>query len=259
MAGFALDEDILERMRDSGCYSVTMAIESGVPRVVNRLMAKPLRLEKVPGIIQSIRKLGMEAKGFFMLGYPGETRAEIEQTVRFAKALELDWTYFFITSPLPGTRLWDICAKEGYIETKDFDPTRSFYESIIRTPEFNPEYLQELREKAIIDMNFKNNPNLIKYDVERAIDSIGLVAKLYPHFVFANYFLAKAYEKKGDNAHALEYYRRAQKIDPQYEAVAEDIKRMAAVVTQAAKIQPLPQHRHESAHDAGEIPLSPYN
>lgn len=217
MAVYSLDESVLEKMAQSGCYSVSLAIESGNQQVLSKLMRKPVNLKKVPPLVQAIRRQGMDARGFFILGYPGETKETIKQTVDFAGGLELDWAYFFIASPLPHTKMWDMCVNNGYINPEDFDPLRSFHRSIIRTDEFDPEYLAEVREEAIVRVNFENNPNLRKYDINKAIEAFEDVVHKYPHFDFANYYLGEAYEKAGRKEDALLAWKKALKANPDYE------------------------------------------
>lgn len=211
-----LDDEIIEKMGISGCYSIALAIESGNQEVVTKLMNKPVNLKAVPNIIKKIRKAGMDARGYFIIGYPGETKENIQQTVDFARSLELDWAYFSIASPLPNTKMYKTCIEKGYIKEEDFDAIRSFHRSIIRTSEFDPEYLNEVREDAIINVCFRNNPNLLKYNVDRAIEDFKNVVNHYPHFDFANFYLGEAYLKKGDVDKALDYYRRTLAVNPLY-------------------------------------------
>ena len=168
----------------------------------------------MPGLVKKIRALGMDVRGFFMIGYPGETRDTIRRTIEYAKELELDWSYFSITSPIPKTAMYRTCIEKGYIKEGDFDPIRSFHRSIIRTPEFTPELLREIREEAIIDVCFRNNPNLLKYDLDRAIADFSSVVNHYPHFDFANFYLGEAYRKKGDIPRAVESYQNTLKANP---------------------------------------------
>jgi radical SAM superfamily enzyme YgiQ (UPF0313 family) len=101
-----LDTEILDAMKKSGCYSISLGIESGSEDVL-RLMDKRLNLEAVPRIVEMIVSRGMEANGFFIYGYPGETRADAKKTLRLAKSLPLTRANFALYSPLPGTRAYD--------------------------------------------------------------------------------------------------------------------------------------------------------
>jgi anaerobic magnesium-protoporphyrin IX monomethyl ester cyclase len=221
MAVYSLDEELLAKMKESGCYSVSLAIENGNQEIVSKIMRKPVNLKKVPPLAGMIRELGMEVKGFFILGYPGETKQTMEDTINFARQLELDWAYFFIFSPLPGTEIYDTCIEKGYMKESDFDPLRSFYQPAIKTPEFDQDYLVDLRERAIIDVNFTNNANLRKYDVDKAIASFQSVVNLYPHFDFANYYLGEAYLRRGLPDQARVCFQKTLELNPAYPDAAK--------------------------------------
>lgn len=226
MAVASLDEELLIKMKASNCYSVTLAIESGSQYVISKLMNKPVNLKKVPDLVKTIRNVGLEVRGFFIIGYPGETKETIRKTIEFAKKLELDWSVFSIASPIPNTRMYKTCIEKGYFKEKDFDPIRSFHASIINTPEFTAEELADLREDAILDVNFRNNPNLFKYNVDKAIESFQQVLKHYPHFDFANFYLGEAYFKKGDKNRAMDSYKRSLSINPLHEGANARLKEL---------------------------------
>jgi anaerobic magnesium-protoporphyrin IX monomethyl ester cyclase len=224
MAVASLDEELLKTMAASGCYSVTLAIESGNQEVLSKLMRKPVALKKVARLVKAIRSTGMLAKGFFMIGYPGETKGTIRETVEFARNLELDWAFFFIATPLPYTEMYNMAIKEGYLAAGDFNPLTSLYESVIKTPEFDTEYLTRVREEAIIDINFRNNRNLLKYNVDQAIADFEYVLSLYPHFDFAHEALGSAYLKKGWRDRACASWRRALTINVQNHDAAAKLR-----------------------------------
>lgn len=228
MAANTLDEELLTKMKESGCYSLTLAIESGNQHVVSRLMKKPVNLKRIPGLVKQIRNLNMDVRGFFILGYPDETKENMRETINFAREIELDWSYFSIFSPLPGTKSYNTCLEKGYIKKEDFDPLRSFHQSIVRTPEFTPEYLAEIREEAIVDVCFRNNPNLLKYDINKAIENFSSVVERYPHFDFANFYLGEAYLKKGEKSKAIQAYQDTLKSNPEYAAAKKRIEELQA-------------------------------
>jgi len=229
MAVYTLDDELIDKMAASGCYSVSLAIESGNQEVLHKLMNKPVDLKKVPPLVKKIRAAGMDARGFFILGYPDESRETMEETIAFARDLELDWAYFFVASPLPNTRMWDRCIEKGYIKPEDFDPVRSFHRSIIHTPEFDPDYVAAVRERAIIEVNFRHNPNLRTYDVDKAIRDFRDVATKYPHFDFAQFYLGEALRKKGDLEAARQAYQAALAANPDHAEAKQRLAELAAI------------------------------
>ena len=107
-----LDDDVLEALAQAGCSSIHVGIEAGSDRIRN-LMNKRLDLDKGVRALGRARKLGMETRGYFMLGYPTETRQEMDETIRTACELPLDWASFTITSALPGTDIYTDSRENG--------------------------------------------------------------------------------------------------------------------------------------------------
>lgn len=109
-----LDGDVLAAMAEAGCCSVHVGIETGSPRV-QRLMNKNLRLDGVSRALAAARDAGLETRGYFMLGYPGETVEEMEQTIQLSLDLPLDWASYTLTLALPGTGIYEDALADGTI------------------------------------------------------------------------------------------------------------------------------------------------
>jgi CheY-like chemotaxis protein len=140
-------------------------------------MRKPLNLKTVPALLKDMKDLGFETLGFFMIGFPEETREEIEETINGAvklKAAGLDYASFFIVNPLPGTEIYYQCLQKGYID-ENLDLTKANYgKGLITTPEFDPAYLSKMRHSAWIKINFSLNTDFILYPEEtrKALEKI---------------------------------------------------------------------------------------
>ena len=115
VAIWTLDKNLLEKMKKSGCYKLCFGIESGDPETL-RFIGKPLDLTYARKVIQWANELGIWTHGFFVIGFPYESKASIDRTLRFATESDLDFASFFIATPLPGTRLLEIVKREGLIE-----------------------------------------------------------------------------------------------------------------------------------------------
>jgi len=117
-----LNEALLTAMKESGCYQLALAIESGSKSVLRDLMKKNVSLDHAREVVAMMRRLKMGIFCFFVIGMPGETEADILMTIEYAKQLLPDEAYFSIATPYPGTPLYDQCRERGYIPA-DYDPT----------------------------------------------------------------------------------------------------------------------------------------
>ncbi len=145
IAVWTLDEELMALMKRSGCYDITMAIESGNQEVLRRIIKKPLKLEKVREVNAIARRLGIGRGAYFIIGLPGETRAQIMDTVNFERELRLDFHGMFIYNPLPGSELYAQCLREGAIsEDNFFEQGNQYFSSVIDTPEWTAEELEKI-------------------------------------------------------------------------------------------------------------------
>jgi len=115
-----LDHELLMLMKQSGLYLISVGIESGSDRVL-KLMKKGTNVSQIKSAIKMIRSVGIEVAGFFILGYPGENRDEIEETIRLACSLDLIRANFFTYLPFPGTESFNELQDNGELDKVNWD------------------------------------------------------------------------------------------------------------------------------------------
>ena len=116
-----VDLRLLKSMKKAGCRQIAYGIESGSDRI-NKLMQRNFDLKNAQKICGYTRRLGIETRGFYMIGYPTETKKEIMQTIYTAIKLDLDISFLSIIMPYPGTKLWDMVKERINFKTwKQFD------------------------------------------------------------------------------------------------------------------------------------------
>ena len=106
------DLELVTRMRASGCISVAYGIESGSEKIL-RNMNKQVTLKQAAQAIECSRAAGVRTPLAFMMGYPGETRATVMETVNFCKQLNIPLTAMTFTCPYPGTALYQQLRAAG--------------------------------------------------------------------------------------------------------------------------------------------------
>lgn len=110
-----LDPKLLRLMKKSGLYSVSVGVESGVDRI-RKLMKKNLMTKTIEEKANMIHDEGLEMIGFFIVGYPGETKADINATIDLACKLPLKRAGFSAYKPFPGTEAYTQLVEQGKIK-----------------------------------------------------------------------------------------------------------------------------------------------
>jgi radical SAM superfamily enzyme YgiQ (UPF0313 family) len=107
-----LDEELLGLMKQVGWHSVFIAPESGSERTL-AAMRKHVDLSAVEERIRVIQRAGLRVLGFFIIGYPGETAADIRRTLAYARRMPFDAVTFTCFQPLPGTPVTEELLASG--------------------------------------------------------------------------------------------------------------------------------------------------
>jgi len=162
-----VNEEILDWMKESGCYQLTFSLESGSPNTLKR-MNRNYNIPKAIKIMEAMKERGFEEVcSNFIVGFPGDTWDDIRETFNFADDLRrkglLDYALFSVATPLPGTELAETAAAGGYLPD-DFDPTQfyGFGKGLITTSEFTPDELHILRAYEWDRINFKTEDDKVK-------------------------------------------------------------------------------------------------
>lgn len=137
-----LDAELVQLMKKAGWENLVVAPESGSIGTLER-MKKNLKPEVVPPIVKMIKENGLKVNGFFIIGYPGDTKEDLKQTLEFAQTCNFDFIFLNNFQALPGTPIFDELVKKGEI-TEDFLPKNYSDGGRSYTPE------------ALKDVNFAN-------------------------------------------------------------------------------------------------------
>jgi len=150
----SLNRELIQLMEKAGCYSIAVGIEAGTQRTLDR-MKKRLKLEAVREKLTMIRNSSsLKITGFFMIGYPGETREEIKQTINYSLQLDIDKVNFGAFMPLPGTESYQLLKKEGYLSDLDYSRITE-YRTPISFGDISPPQLRRLLQWAFFRFYFR--------------------------------------------------------------------------------------------------------
>src|SRR3990170_8851404 len=146
-----LDENLLKKMKQSGCKKIRVAPESGVQRVVDQIIKKNLDLKSVENAVVLCKKVGIKVGCFFVIGLIGETKEDIMQTINYAyklRQLGADSFIFSIAMPIYGTGLYEQAERGGFLRDGFSEDALAATEPLIETPEFTADELRELCARA---------------------------------------------------------------------------------------------------------------
>ena len=129
--GDRVDEEMIDLMKRAGTYMVTFGVESASGRI-QQMIRKNLDLDKVQKAISMADSEGMLVRGFFMIGFPGETVDEINKTIGFALKSNLTMAAISSVVPFKGTALGKMaddvpCAEEALQDEMHYLSERPFY------------------------------------------------------------------------------------------------------------------------------------
>jgi len=150
-----LDEEMISLMKRSGCYEITLAIESGDERILRDVLKKPVNLKQTERTVRLIKDYGIDTYGFFIIGFPEETKAEIYNTLNYIEKIRLDRISLFIANPLPGTQIYEQCLKRGYLRNEEAPLALDYFKSVFETENFDRNFLESLRRQWYWMYNLK--------------------------------------------------------------------------------------------------------
>jgi radical SAM superfamily enzyme YgiQ (UPF0313 family) len=151
-------KELLQKMKDAGCVSVWFGVESGSQKVLDD-MHKGISTEQTVRTVSWVRELGLRPTPNVLLGFPGETKESAWKTIKFAEKISPDEiAYYNIATPYPGTPMYDMVVKNGWLRVTNFDD----YDAttpIFETPTLSLKDLEELYQKAF--QSFYTRPGYV--------------------------------------------------------------------------------------------------
>ena len=108
------DYETLKAMKEAGCRLLIVGYESGDAQILKNIK-KGATVERARQFTKDCHKLGLVVHGDFILGLPGETHETINNTIAFAKELDVETIQVSVAHAYPGTELYDYMTKNGFM------------------------------------------------------------------------------------------------------------------------------------------------
>ncbi|MBX7148437.1 B12-binding domain-containing radical SAM protein [bacterium] len=212
----ATTHEIIDLMKAAGMKMVNIAIESGSPYVQQHIVKKGVNLGKAKKMIAYLRSIGIITRTGFIIGFPGETKEMMKETIEYIHEVNADWSNINIAAPLVGSEMYDqfqsmdVLPPDEVMWDKDFDKLkrdREISTMIARqfdTKEVSAVELCEIHYKANLEVNFLNNVNLKEGNFVQAERLFEGITREYPFHIFGWWGRMVSFAGMGNTEKALE-------------------------------------------------------
>ena len=147
-----VDKEILELMYKAGCWNIFYGYETAIEELAENIQTnrKNKNFERMKKVAKWTKEVGIEVRGSFLIGLPGETPELAKQTIQNAIELDPDYAQFTLVCPYPGTKL----AKEieagkwGKFITKDLEEYQCWNVTWLPEGYKNPKELKDMERYA---------------------------------------------------------------------------------------------------------------
>jgi len=135
-----VDDSVMSQLKDSGCYELFIGIESGSPKILGEIN-KTKNVDTILNNLTKVFKAGINMKGYFIYGFPGETQEDMEMTFQLAvklKEISIINGVTFRTSvfqyrPYHGTQIYhDLEIKGENLKVQQIQPNQGLSELVGR-------------------------------------------------------------------------------------------------------------------------------
>ena len=140
-------ESMIDELAAAGCRHITYGVESGSLRVRRDIMRRAASNERIKEVFRWTQEAGIMVTANYMLGLPGETREDLQQTLDLAAELQAFDFGYFVFYPYPGTALFRLCREQGYLPADYAERTANHRESILKLPGLTPDDIAQYYDR----------------------------------------------------------------------------------------------------------------
>ena len=116
-----VSEELISKLAAAGCHDLYFGVESGSERIRNEVIDKKVDDKEIYDAIQLCKKYKIQTWLFLMVGFPSETKEDVEDTVQIGRKMGADFIGIHLTIPYPGTKIYDYALEKNIISHDLFD------------------------------------------------------------------------------------------------------------------------------------------
>ncbi|MCP4678785.1 MAG: methyltransferase domain-containing protein, partial [Deltaproteobacteria bacterium] len=125
--------ELLKKMKSAGCWMIAVGIESGDDQVLENIK-KQITAADAEKVVNMIDDAGIEAWGYFVLGFPGDTVETMNKTIDFALRLPLKMAKFDIAAPYPGTEFYQYAKEHDFLRISNYEEFDQNASAVVEYP-----------------------------------------------------------------------------------------------------------------------------
>lgn len=137
-----VDEELMQGLKSANCVQVDMGIEAGNEQIRKEVLNRKMSNDQIIKAFDMAHRFGIKTASYNMVGLPGETPDMIKETISLNKRIAPDQIIISIFYPYPGTQLYEVCEKEGYLGEKH--SASYMTESVLNLPTITRPELEKL-------------------------------------------------------------------------------------------------------------------
>jgi radical SAM superfamily enzyme YgiQ (UPF0313 family) len=143
-----LDEELLQLMKDSGCITIFIGVESADQQMLEK-MNKNITVSKTEKAFKLARKVGIRTIASCVIGMPEDTKESMKKTIDFVKSLNPNYALYSLATPYPGTRFYNETFKKNLIQIKDWSKY-TLIDPVLETIDCSSKELRSIQKKAFL-------------------------------------------------------------------------------------------------------------
>ncbi|MGH9945706.1 MAG: B12-binding domain-containing radical SAM protein [Pyrinomonadaceae bacterium] len=113
------NDELAAAMKKAGCHQVLIGVESGDDEILKNIR-KTISHDRTKKSIAIARKYGIESRCAFIFGNMGDTIETMQRTLDYSIELDPDLGLYNISTPYPGTQLFQWAKDNGYLVTEEW-------------------------------------------------------------------------------------------------------------------------------------------
>lgn len=150
-----INDETMEALKEAGCTSIEFGVESGSQWLRKHVFNRRHSNEVIINAFKTVRKYGIKAFSYNIIGSPFETREMALETLDLNLRIQPDFGIAFYCYPFVGTELYSLCVKYGLIDKSISDNTGYIHAPSIKEVFMKHSDMIEINQKLTLFLNLQ--------------------------------------------------------------------------------------------------------